>query len=132
MLTDGDGEKLLGVALGYGWHPWRLCGACCSSHMVTLASNFFQESLLPPVLPDQPEQGVHMPPVLHGASPRNPSPSASQREHQALQDLIDLAGEGLSTSPRPCSRGLASSGGTEGKTPDGTLGPALPSGPSLS
>lgn len=100
--------------------------------MVTLASNFFQESMLPPVLPDQPELGVRMPPILHSASPRNPSPSASQREHQALQDLIDLAGEGLSTSPWPCSRGLGGSGGTEGKTLDGTRGPALPSGPSLS
>lgn len=132
LLTDGDGEKLLRVALGSGWHPWELCGTCCSSHMVTLASNFFQESMLPPVLPDQPELGVCMPPVLHSADPGNPSPSASQREHQALQDLIDLAGEGLSTSTWPCSRGLAGSGGTEGKILDWTLGPALPSGPSLS
>lgn len=111
-----------------------LCDGCCSSHTVTLAATFFQgvtqEPTLPPVPPDQPQLRVHTPPALHSAGPRNPSPSASQREHQALQDLMDLAGEGLSASPWPCSGGPASLEGTEGETLDGTPGPALPSRPS--
>lgn len=105
-----------------------LCDGCCSSYTVTLAAIFFQgvtqEPTLPPVPPDQPQLRMHTPPALHSAGPRNPSPSASQREHQALQDLMDLAGEGLSASP-------ASLEGTEGETLDGTPGPALPPGPPL-
>ncbi|XP_045849493.1 structure-specific endonuclease subunit SLX4 [Meles meles] len=78
-----------------------------------------QEATLPPALPDQPEPGVRTPPALPGAppagrGPRNPSPSASQREHQALQDLVDLAREGLSATPWPCSGGPARSEGTAG------------------
>lgn len=116
-----------------------LCGGCCSSHRVTLASDFFQgltqEPTLPPVLPDQPEPGVRTPPAFHstcsaGGTPRNPSVSASQRDHQALQDLIDLAGEGLSASPWPCSGGLASLGETSGETLDGTPGQPRPLRPS--
>lgn len=112
-----------------------LCDGCCSSHTVTLASDLFQditqEPTLLPVLSDQLQLGVHTPPALHSAGSRNPSPSASQREHQALQDLIDLAGEGLSASPWPCSSGPANSEGTEGETLDATPEPALPSSPSL-
>ncbi|XP_027973336.1 structure-specific endonuclease subunit SLX4 isoform X1 [Eumetopias jubatus] len=83
------------------------------------AKGLTQEPTLPPVLPDEPELGVRTPPALPGAPPAghgpgNPSPSASQREHQALQDLVDLAGEGLSATPWPCSGGLASSGGAAG------------------
>lgn len=83
------------------------------------AKGLTQEPTLPPVLPDQPEPGVRTPPAFHstcsaGGTPRNPSVSASQRDHQALQDLIDLAGEGLSASPWPCSGGLASLGETSG------------------
>lgn len=109
-------------------------GGCYSSDMVTLASNFFpgltQEPTLPPVLPDQPHPGMRIPPALPSACPRNLSPSASQREYQALQDLMDLAREGLSASPLPCSGGPAESGGTTGETQDGTPEPAPPSGPS--
>ncbi|XP_032957266.1 structure-specific endonuclease subunit SLX4 isoform X1 [Rhinolophus ferrumequinum] len=79
-----------------------------------LTKGVTQEPTLPPVPPDQPQLRVHTPPALHSAGPRNPSPSASQREHQALQDLMDLAGEGLSASPWPCSGGPASLEGTEG------------------
>lgn len=111
----------------------RLGGGCCGSHMVTLASGFFQgltqEPTLPPVSPDQPQPGVHMPPALHSTCPRNPPPSASQREYQALQDLMDLAQEGLSSSQLPSSGALADSGGTTGETRDGTRGPTPPSGP---
>ncbi|XP_025858786.2 structure-specific endonuclease subunit SLX4 isoform X1 [Vulpes vulpes] len=78
------------------------------------AEGLAQDSTLPPVLLDQPELGVRTPPRHSaqpvGCGPRNPSPSASQREHQALQDLVDLAGEGLNATPWPCSGGLASSG----------------------
>lgn len=117
-----------------------LCGGCCSGHTVTWLPDFFQgltqEPTLPPVLPDEPELGVRTPPALPSAPPAghgpgNPSPSASQREHQALQDLVDLAGEGLSATPWPCSGGLASSGGATGETLDGTPGPAPPSRPSF-
>lgn len=74
-----------------------------------------QASTLPPVLPDQPELGVHTPPAPLSAHPAGcMSPSASQREHQALQDLVDLAGEGLSASPWPCSGNLAGSGRATG------------------
>ncbi|KAM7147757.1 structure-specific endonuclease subunit SLX4 isoform 1-T7 [Molossus nigricans] len=73
-----------------------------------------KEPPLPPVLLDQPQQGVCLPPALHSACPRNQSPSASQREYQALQDLMDLAREGLCASPLPCSEAPADSGGTAG------------------
>ncbi|XP_022372484.1 structure-specific endonuclease subunit SLX4 isoform X1 [Enhydra lutris kenyoni] len=78
-----------------------------------------QEPTLPPVPPNQPELGMRTPPALPsappvGRGPRSPSPSASQREHQALQDLVDLAREGLSATPWPCSGGLAHSGGATG------------------
>ncbi|XP_012921093.1 structure-specific endonuclease subunit SLX4 isoform X2 [Heterocephalus glaber] len=78
-----------------------------------------QEPKLTLVLPVQPEPGVQRPPALHssfheGCSPRDPSLSASQRERQALQDLMDLAEEGLSANPWPCSGGLVSSGGAPG------------------
>ncbi|XP_045427298.1 structure-specific endonuclease subunit SLX4 isoform X2 [Pipistrellus kuhlii] len=69
---------------------------------------------LPPVLSEQPQLAVHTSPALHSATPRNLSPSASQREYQALQDLMDLAREGLSASPLPCSGGSADSKGTTG------------------
>ncbi|KAM5131253.1 structure-specific endonuclease subunit SLX4 isoform 3-T4 [Callospermophilus lateralis] len=67
-----------------------------------------QEPELPLVLWEQPEPSVQKSPALHGShpaglGPRNPLLSASQREHQALQDLMDLAEEGLSGSPWPCS-----------------------------
>lgn len=81
------------------------------------------------MLSEQPQLGVRMTPALHSASPRNLSPSASQREYQALQDLMDLAKEGLSASPLPCSGRSADSRGTTGETQDGTPGPAPPCGP---
>ncbi|XP_069341802.1 structure-specific endonuclease subunit SLX4 [Eulemur rufifrons] len=83
------------------------------------ASGLTQEPVAPLVPPEQSEPGVGGPPALHstpsvGRSPGDPSPSASQREHQALQDLVDLAREGLSASPWPGSGGLAGSGGATG------------------
>ncbi|XP_032184518.1 structure-specific endonuclease subunit SLX4, partial [Mustela erminea] len=96
--------------------------------------DFYTASLVPPMVPqqpakgcsqeptlppDQPELGMQTPPALPSAppvdhGPRNLSPSASQREHQALQDLVDLAREGLSATPWPCSGGPAHSGGATG------------------
>ncbi|XP_047693577.1 structure-specific endonuclease subunit SLX4 [Prionailurus viverrinus] len=78
-----------------------------------------QEPMLLPGLPGQPELGVQTPPAVPSAhpaghGPRSPGPSASQREHQALQDLVDLAGEGMNASPWPCSGGPASPGGVAG------------------
>ncbi|VFV20836.1 structure-specific endonuclease [Lynx pardinus] len=78
-----------------------------------------QEPVLLPGLPDQPELGVQTPPAVPSAhpaghGPRSPGPSASQREHQALQDLVELAGEGMNASPWPCSGGPASPGGVAG------------------
>ncbi|XP_066869547.1 structure-specific endonuclease subunit SLX4 isoform X2 [Kogia breviceps] len=83
------------------------------------AEGLTQEPTLPLELPEKPEPGVQTPLAIHGThpvghSPLSPVPSASQREHQALQDLLDLAGEGLSASPWPCSGGPASSGGATG------------------
>ncbi|XP_045368676.2 structure-specific endonuclease subunit SLX4 isoform X1 [Camelus bactrianus] len=77
-----------------------------------------EEPTRPPVLPERPEL-VQTPPAVHSAcpadrSPGNPLPSASQREHQALQDLMDLAREGLSASQWPCTQGSAGSGGAPG------------------
>lgn len=112
----------IGDRLGGGWY---------SSHTVTLASDFFQSLTQErPVSPDQPQPGVHMPPALHSTCPRNPPPSGSQREYQALQDLMDLAREGLSSSQLPSSGALADLGGTTGETQDGTRGLTPPSGPS--
>uniref|UniRef100_I3MBM1 Structure-specific endonuclease subunit SLX4 n=1 Tax=Ictidomys tridecemlineatus TaxID=43179 RepID=I3MBM1_ICTTR len=72
------------------------------------AKGLRQEPELPLVLWEQPEPSVQKSPALHsshpaGLGPRDPLLSASQREHQALQDLMDLAEEGLSGSPWPCS-----------------------------
>lgn len=39
-------------------------------------------------------------------SPKTQLLSSSQREHQALQDLVDLAEEGMSASPLPSSLGV--------------------------
>ncbi|XP_005391387.1 PREDICTED: structure-specific endonuclease subunit SLX4 isoform X2 [Chinchilla lanigera] len=88
--------------------------------------SFYTVGLVPPIVPQQPTKGLtqepkltQSPPALHSSShaassPRDPSLSASQREQQALQDLVDLAEEGLSASPWPCSRGLACSGEAAG------------------
>ncbi|XP_058426155.1 structure-specific endonuclease subunit SLX4 [Diceros bicornis minor] len=83
------------------------------------AKDLSRDPMLPPGLPDQPEPGMRTTPAFHstypaGRSPRHLSPSASQREHQALQDLVDLAGEGLSASPWPCSGALDGLGGAAG------------------
>ncbi|XP_023369616.1 structure-specific endonuclease subunit SLX4 isoform X1 [Otolemur garnettii] len=83
--------------------------------------SFYTANLVPPLMPqgpvmglplpaEQSELGMGRPPALHSNVPEDPSPSASQREHQALQDLVDLAREGLSASPWPGSGGLAKSG----------------------
>ncbi|KAM4813912.1 structure-specific endonuclease subunit SLX4 isoform 2-T2 [Urocitellus parryii] len=72
------------------------------------AKGLRQEPELPLVLWEQPEPSMQKSPALHSShpaalGPRDPLLSASQREHQALQDLMDLAEEGLSGSPWPCS-----------------------------
>ncbi|XP_029426004.1 structure-specific endonuclease subunit SLX4 isoform X2 [Nannospalax galili] len=70
-----------------------------------------KEPELPLALPKQLEPGIQRPPAHHsnppmGHSPRNQLLSSSQREHQALQDLVDLAEEGLSASSWPSSLGV--------------------------
>lgn len=115
------------------------CSVCVSDsdHTVTLLTGFFQGLMQEPVpLLVPPEHSERRSPALHGTPPagcgsRGPSPSASQREHQALQDLVDLAREGLSASPWPSSGGLAGSEGAAGEMLGGTLGTALPSWASL-
>ncbi|XP_051692202.2 structure-specific endonuclease subunit SLX4 isoform X2 [Oryctolagus cuniculus] len=77
------------------------------------AEGLTQEPPRPTRPPEQPESGLEGPPALP-SSPGDLSSSASQREHQALQDLVDLAREGLSASPRPSSEDLASSDGATG------------------
>ncbi|XP_055417554.1 structure-specific endonuclease subunit SLX4 [Bubalus kerabau] len=97
--------------------------------------SFYTASLVPPLVPQWPAKGLTQEPTrlpqplklpelsvgtpasapsTHpvGHSLRSPAPSASQRERQALQDLLELAGEGLPASP--CSRDLAGSGGAAG------------------
>ncbi|XP_063082468.1 structure-specific endonuclease subunit SLX4 isoform X3 [Cavia porcellus] len=88
--------------------------------------SFYTAGLVPPIVPQQPTKGLtqepkltQSPPALQSSShvacnSRDPSLSASQREQQALQDLVDLAEEGLNASPWPCSGSLANSGGAAG------------------
>ncbi|XP_055265324.1 structure-specific endonuclease subunit SLX4 isoform X2 [Moschus berezovskii] len=76
-----------------------------------------REPMQLPWPPKPPELNVGTPPSAHGTHPvghslQSPAPSASQRERQALQDLLELAGERLPTSPY--SRDLAGSGGAAG------------------
>ncbi|XP_057603271.1 structure-specific endonuclease subunit SLX4 isoform X2 [Hippopotamus amphibius kiboko] len=124
------GLRPLGRKQNFLWEGSALTGAWALESFYTTSlvpplvpqrptEGLTQESLLPPELPEQPEPGVRTPPAIHGThpvghSPRSPVPSASQREHQALQDLLDLAGEGLSASPWPCSGGPSGSGGATG------------------
>ncbi|XP_006874965.1 PREDICTED: structure-specific endonuclease subunit SLX4 [Chrysochloris asiatica] len=93
---------------------------------------FYTTNLVPPIVPRQPVQGLKKEPTspvmqpdqlkLDASPPLIPcgprvdsvepvgqkaSPSSSQKERQALQDLMDLAGEGLG----PSSGGLADWGG---------------------
>ncbi|XP_051023519.1 structure-specific endonuclease subunit SLX4 isoform X2 [Acomys russatus] len=64
-----------------------------------------KETELPLELPEQREPSSQRPPASHN-SPNNQLLSRSQRECQALQDLVDLAVEGLSSSPWPSSLGV--------------------------
>ncbi|XP_031216860.1 structure-specific endonuclease subunit SLX4 isoform X4 [Mastomys coucha] len=87
--------------------------------------SFYTVGLLPPVvsqcptkepelpleLPKQQEPSTQRPPASQSSlpvshSPKNQLLSSSQRERQALQDLVDLAVEGLSSSARPRSLGV--------------------------
>lgn len=112
--------------------------ATCSLWFTYFFQGLTQEPMRLPQPPKLPELSVGAPASAPGTHPvshslRSPAPSASQRERQALQDLLELAGEGLPASP--CSRDLASSGGAAGETPtlrasppryqgrDGHLGP---------
>ncbi|XP_006897541.1 PREDICTED: structure-specific endonuclease subunit SLX4 [Elephantulus edwardii] len=83
---------------------------------------------------DQLVSGVCVPPIHHSPShkdccprghqaepsPRKELPSSSQRERQALQDLVDLAREGLG----PSTRGLASWGKEAAPSPITDLVPS--------
>ncbi|KAM4820223.1 structure-specific endonuclease subunit SLX4 isoform 2-T3 [Thomomys bottae] len=64
-----------------------------------------KEPAMPLVLPEKSQPSVPRPPALQSSPAVGPGrdqpPSASQREHQALQDLVDLAEEALSASPLP-------------------------------
>ncbi|KAM5227750.1 structure-specific endonuclease subunit SLX4 [Ctenodactylus gundi] len=78
-----------------------------------------QEPKLPCVQPERPEPGIQKLPVLHsvpaiGHSPRDPLLTVSQREQQALQDLVELAAEGQRAGRGPCSEDLVSYGGATG------------------
>ncbi|XP_051037267.1 structure-specific endonuclease subunit SLX4 [Phodopus roborovskii] len=87
--------------------------------------SFYTVGLVPPIvsqrpkvspeqelsLPKQQEPSTQRPPAFHSSPPMSRSPknqllSSSQREHQALQDLVDLAVEGMSASPLPSSLGV--------------------------
>lgn len=139
--ADRDsGDKLpkwlwLGLAPQGPSRWWR---TTCSLWLTYFFQGLTQEPTRLPQPLKLPELSVGTPasaPSTHpvGHSLRSPAPSASQRERQALQDLLELAGEGLPASP--CSRDLAGSGGAAGETPtlrasppryqghDGRLGP---------
>ncbi|KAM9208617.1 LOW QUALITY PROTEIN: structure-specific endonuclease subunit SLX4 [Dugong dugon] len=89
------------------------------------AQGLMKEPKRPVTPPDQPQLDVRVPLTPGGSlpagynpvedpvepDPRKASPSSSQRERQALQDLVDLAGEGLSPSQGSSSRRQASWGG---------------------
>lgn len=87
-----------GSALCQGWAP----------------TAFYSTHLGPSLRPKPAEK-----PALPG--PQSPcptetlSPSVSQSEQQALQDLVELAREGMSSSQWPCSGGPASSGRATGE-----------------
>ncbi|KAM8778109.1 structure-specific endonuclease subunit SLX4 [Rhynchonycteris naso] len=93
------------------WEGSALTGACALESFYTASlvppmvpqptKGLTQEPVLPPVSPDQPQPDVCIPPALHSTCLRSQLPSASQKEYQALQDLMDLAREGLSVSPLP-------------------------------
>ncbi|XP_040853530.1 structure-specific endonuclease subunit SLX4-like [Ochotona curzoniae] len=90
--------------------------------------SFYTANLVPPIVPQQPTKEPPRPltpekpqPDLPGPPDLPSSPGAghgagdlslttTQREHQALQDLVDLAQEELNTSPEPSRGDLASSG----------------------
>lgn len=99
---------------GFLWELSALTGAW-------VKESFYTVGLLPPLvsqcppkepelpleLPKQQEPSTQRPPASQsslavGHSPRSQLLSSSQRERQALQDLVDLAAEGSSS---PCSRG---------------------------
>ncbi|XP_029400596.1 structure-specific endonuclease subunit SLX4 [Mus pahari] len=70
-----------------------------------------KEPQLPLELPKQGKPSPRRPPASQSSlpvshSPKNQLLSSSQRERQALQDLVDLAVEGLSSSPWPRSQGV--------------------------
>ncbi|XP_004474394.1 structure-specific endonuclease subunit SLX4 [Dasypus novemcinctus] len=120
------------------WEGSALTGAWASASFYTAslvppivplraAQGVTEEPTGPSVPPEQPNPDAQTPLALSsppaGCSyredpeepdPRKPSPSSSQRERQALRDLMDLAGEGPSPSQWPSSGGLASSGGAAG------------------
>ncbi|XP_048189246.1 structure-specific endonuclease subunit SLX4 isoform X2 [Perognathus longimembris pacificus] len=66
-----------------------------------------EEPVLPLVLSEKSQPSVQRPPTFRSSPTVGPGwhrpLSASQREQQALQDLMDLAKEGLSASPLPNS-----------------------------
>ncbi|KAL1778410.1 structure-specific endonuclease subunit SLX4 isoform X1 [Sigmodon hispidus] len=116
----------------------------CSALTGARAKEFFYTvGLLPPIvtqqpskehelsLPKQQEPSTQKLPAFHSSLAMNHSPrtqllSSSQRERQAFQDLVDLAVEGMSTSPWPSSPGVPTGLDVERSSPPLT-GFVLPS-----
>ncbi|XP_038184024.1 structure-specific endonuclease subunit SLX4 isoform X3 [Arvicola amphibius] len=118
-------SKILKEELGHaGWRLQLPAGKrnflweCSALTGAWAEESFYTAGLVPPVvspqppkehevsleLPKQREPSTQRPPASHSSPPISHSPksqllSSSQREHQALQDLVDLAEEGMSTSP---------------------------------
>ncbi|XP_035303977.1 structure-specific endonuclease subunit SLX4, partial [Cricetulus griseus] len=94
------------VPLIVSQRPPKVSSAPPNAHLDGL---WKEEQELP--LPKQQEPSTQRPPAFHSSPPMSHSPktqllSSSQREHQALQDLVDLAEEGMSASPLPSSLGV--------------------------
>ncbi|XP_060028456.1 structure-specific endonuclease subunit SLX4 [Erinaceus europaeus] len=96
-------------------------------------TSFYTASLVPPLVPRKPPKALVQEPALAlqppepldrgtrthpahpvGCGPGTSSPSSSQRERQALQDLVELAREGLSASQWPNSGSHTSTRGDMG------------------
>ncbi|XP_040604097.1 structure-specific endonuclease subunit SLX4 isoform X2 [Mesocricetus auratus] len=108
--------QLPGGKRNFLWECSALTGAWAEE-------SFYTAGLVPPIvfqrppkeeelsLPKQQEPSTQRPPAFHSSPPvsRNPGSqllSSSQRERQALRDLVDLAVEGMSASPLPSSLGV--------------------------
>lgn len=113
----GNGDKLpMALARAHSPGTLKVVATVEATHSLWLTCFFqglTQEPMGLPRPPKPPELSVGTPPSV-GHSLQSPVHSASQRERQALQDLLELAGERLPASP--CSRDLAGLGGDAGET----------------